>query len=201
MTANENLEHPTETSARRKFLRTAGFAVGGFGLLAAAAKPALAAGKAKPMMAGAKGDIGVLQGALALEHEGIAAYTIAGGSGLLTPDVLKIALVFLGHHKGHRDALADLIRKAGGAPVEPRTDAQYTAELNLGALKSQGDVVTLATRLEMGATNAYVGQIAALQDHGLARLFAQISTDEAVHWAILNNALGGAVPTPAFIFG
>ncbi len=201
MTTTENDAQPADTSARRKFLQTAGLAVGGFGMLAVASAPALAAGKAKPKMADAKGDVGVLQGALALEHEGIAAYTIAGGSGLLTPDVLKIALVFLGHHKGHRDALANLIRKAGGAPVEPKTDAQYTAELNLGALKTQGDVVILATKLEMGATNAYVGQIAALQDHGLAHLFAQISTDEAVHWAILNNALGNAAPTPAFIFG
>jgi rubrerythrin len=200
MTTNSIDERLGAAPPRRQFLRTAGLAVGGFGLLAAVGTPALAAVMHRP--AGqANSDVRVMQGALALEHEGIAAYTIAGGSGLLTPDVLKIALVFLGHHKGHRDALADLIRKAGGKPVEPKTDAQYTAELNFGALKSQGDVVTLATKLEMGATNAYVGQIAALQDHQLAHLFAQISTDEAVHWAILNNALGAAVPTPPLIFG
>ena len=91
--------------------------------------------------------------------------------------------------------------KTGATPVESKTDAEYTAELNLGSLKSQGDVVALATKLEMGATNAYVGQIAALQDHQLAHLFAQISTDEAVHWAILNNAGGGTIPAPAYIFG
>jgi hypothetical protein len=200
MSTNTIDERRDATPPRRQFLRTAGFAVGGLGLLTAVATPAFAAaGHAK--MGAAAGDVTVLQGALALEHEGIAAYTLAGGSGLLTPDVLKVALVFLGHHKGHRDALADLIRKAGGTPVEPKTDAEYTTELNLGALKSQGDVVALATKLEMGATNAYVGQIAALQDHQLAHLFAQISTDEAVHWAILNNALGGTVPTPSFIFG
>ena len=185
---------------RRQFLRTAGLAVGGAGLFAAVGTPALAARKKSPS-AHANGDVAVLQGALALEHEGIAAYTIAGGSGLLTPGVLKIALVFLGHHKGHRDALAELVRKAGGKPVEPKTDAQYIAELNLGALKTQADVVTLAAKLEMGATNAYVGQIAALQDHKLVHLFAQLSTDEAVHWAVLNNAMGAPVPTPPFIFG
>ena len=200
MTTNTMDEHRSATPPRRRFLQTAGFTLGGLGLLAAAGTPALGAGKSKPM-AHANGDVGVLQGALALEHEGIAAYTIAGGSGLLTPDVLKTALVFLGHHKGPRDALADLIRKAGGKPVEPKTNAEYTTELNLGALKSQADVVVLATKLEMGAANAYVGQVAALQDHQLAHLFAQISTDEAVHWAILNNALGAAVPTPPFIFG
>ena len=53
----------------------------------------------------------------------------------------------------------------------------------------------------MGAANAYVGQIAALRDHQLAHLFAQLSTDESVHWALLNNALGGTVPAAPFIFG
>ena len=200
MTTNSIDEGNVAASQRRQFLQTAGMAVGGFGLVAAVGTPALAAGKHKKM-SHASGDVGVLQGALALEHEGIAAYTIAGGSGLLTPDVLKVALVFLGHHKGHRDALAKLIRDAGGAPVEPKSDAQYTTELNLGALRSQGDVVALATKLEMGAANAYVGQVAALQDHSLAHLFAQLGADEAVHWAVLNNALGNAAPAPAFIFG
>ena len=200
MTTNNVDKRQGSAPPRRQFLQSAGLAAGGLGLLAAIGTPALAADK--PMTKGqVANDVGVMQGALALEHEGIAAYTIAGGSGLLTPEVLKIALVFLGHHKGHRDALAGLIRKAGGKPVEPKTDAVYTTELSLGSLKSQADVVTLATKLELGAANAYVGQIAALQDHQLAHLFAQISTDEAVHWAILNNALGAAVPTAPFIFG
>ena len=204
-------ENPALAPARRRFLSNAGLMVGGLGLAAVATGlPGVAAsrsrhaahkGHAAHAAHAGGGDVAVLQGALGLEHEGIAAYQIAGGSGLLTPDVLKVALVFLGHHKGHRDALANLIVKAGGKPVEPKTDAQYVAELNLGALKTQGDVVTLATRLELGAANAYVGQIAALQDHGLAHLFAQLSTDEAVHWAVLNNALGNAVPAAPFIFG
>ena len=41
--------------------------------------------------------------------------------------------------------------RLGAKPVESKTDAQYVAELNMGALKTQGDVVTLATRLELGA--------------------------------------------------
>lgn len=188
-------------SARRGFLRTAGVAVAGAGLVGIGGASAIAAPRARKVKAKGDGDVGVLQGALALEHEGIAAYMIAGASGLLTPDVLKVALVFLGHHQGHRDALANLIIKAGGKPVEPKSDAEYIAELELGALKSQGDVVTLATRLEQGAANAYVGQIAAIGDRSTAKLFAQLATDEAVHWAVLNGALGNAVPTPTFLFG
>jgi len=201
MTTTDLRTPSLEAPARRSFLSTAGLMTGGLGLAAVASAFPAAAAHHKTAAHKAGGDIDVLQGALALEHEGIAAYQIAGASGLLTPDVLKVALVFLGHHKGHRDALANLIRKAGGKPVEAKSDADYTMELNLGALKSQGDVVALATKLEMGAANAYVGQVAALQYHALAHLFAQLGTDEAVHWAVLNNALGAAVPTPAFIFG
>ena len=197
MTNTDLRTQSIEAPARRSFLSTAGLMTGGLGLAAVASAFPASAAHRRTAVHKAGGDIDVLQGALALEHEGIAAYQIAGASGLLTPDVLKVALVFL----GHRDALANLIRKAGGKPVEAKSDADYTMELNLGALKSQGDVVALATKLEMGAANAYVGQVAALQDHALAHLFAQLGTDEAVHWAVLNNALGAAVPTPAFIFG
>ncbi len=145
-------------------------------------------------------DVSVMQGALALEHEGIAAYRLAGASGLLQADTLKVALIFKGHHEQHRDALADLIRKAGGKPVEPKADADYVKELNLAALKSQADVVNLATKLELGATNAYAGQVAALHDPQLVHLFTQLSADEAVHWTTLNNAAGTPIPAKAFLF-
>jgi hypothetical protein len=188
-------------SGRRGFLRNAGLAVAGAGALAVTGLPALAASRRHGTAVPHNDDIAVLQGALALEHEGIAAYMLAGGTGLLTPDVLKIALTFLGHHKGHRDALADIIQKAGASPVQPKSDAEYTAELKLGDLKTQTDVIVFAAGLEKGAANAYVGQLAALTDHKLARLFAQLSTDEAVHWAVLDGALGHAVPAAPFLFG
>lgn len=142
-----------------------------------------------------------MQDALALEHEGIAAYRLAGGSGHPQPDTLKVAQLFKGHHEQHRDALTDFIRKAGGKPVEPKLDADYVKELNLGALKTQTDVILLATKLELGATNAYAGQVAALHDPQLIHLFAQLSADEAVHWTTLNNAAGTPIPTKAFLFG
>jgi hypothetical protein len=186
---------------RRIFLRGAGLAItaGSLGALAMAGTPALAAAKKKG--GGGGQDVGIMQGALALEHEGIAAYRLAGASGLLTPGTLKVALIFMGHHQQHRDSLASLITSAGGKPVEPKSDAQYTQELDLGTLKSEGDVVTLATRLELGATNAYAGQVAALQDRKLAHLFTQLATDEVVHWTTLNNALGVPIPAHAYLFG
>jgi rubrerythrin len=180
-----------ESAPRRSVLLGAGLFAGSLAL--AARTPAHAAATS--------GDVQVMQGALGLEHEGIAAYRLAGGSGLLKPDILKVATLFKGHHEQHRDALAKLIHTAGGKPVEPKRDADYVKELNLGALKTQTDVVLLATKLELGATNAYAGQVAALHDPQLARLFTQLSADEAVHWTTLNNAAGTPIPAKAFLFG
>lgn len=146
------------------------------------------------------GDLTVLQSALAFEHEGIAAYRLAGASGLLQPSTLSVALVFMGHHEQHRDALASLVHRAGGALVEPKTDADYVRELRLEELKTQGDVIALATRLEREAAKGYASQIAALKDRELAQLFGEISADEAVHWATLNNAAGVTIPAHALIF-
>jgi len=190
-------ERNSVQQGRRIFMSGAGLVLGSAALNAIAG-PAMA----KPARgADVSHDVDIMQGALAIEHEGIAAYQLAGASGLLKPATLKVALLFQSHHKQHRDALEALITKAGGKPVGPKTDAEYTKELNLGQLKSEGDVVKLATNLELGATNAYAGQVAALQDHALVHLFTQLSADEAVHWATLNNAAGTPLPAKAFIFG
>ena len=181
-----------EQERRRIFL---GFA--GLGIVAASTPAVAAAGKAKDDSR----DVSVMQVALALEHEGIAAYRLAGASGLLTPGTLKIANVFMGHHEQHRDSLASLIIKAGGKPVQPQSDEQYVKALNLGALKTEGDVVALATRLEQGAASAYVGQVRALHDPKLAQLFSNLAADEAVHWTTLNNAQGLEIRSKAYLFG
>ena len=186
-------------NGRRTFLARTGvvaLSVGASGLFV---QSALAAATVPSTMPAS--DVGVMQTALALEHEGIAAYRLAGKSGLLSPGTLKVALLFMGHHEAHRDSLAKLITRAGGKAVEPKTDIQYVAELKLGTLKSEGDVVALATTLERGAASAYIGQVTALHDPKLAKLFASISADEAIHWTTLNNAAGTPIPASAYVFG
>jgi len=181
---------------RRAFLQQAGalaLGAGAAGVLGA--RPAIAAAAPK-----FRSDIGVIQTALALEHEGIAAYRIAGKSGLLSKGTLQVATIFMGHHEAHRDSLAKLVMKAGAKPVEPKSEAQYVADLNLKSLKSEKDVVTLATSLEHGAASAYIGQINAIKDPKLANLFASISADEATHWATLSSAAGMPIPKAAYIF-
>lgn len=188
------LDQPRLVGGRREFLTRAGAASFGISALS------LLSGTAHAAAAAQSSDVGVIQTALALEHEGIAAYQIAGKSGLLSPGTLKLALIFLGHHQVHRDSLAKLVSEAGDKPVEPKTDAQYSSELKLGALKSERDVIALATKLERGAASAYIGQITALRDPKLARLFAEISADEAIHWTTLNNAAGAPIPASAYVF-
>jgi hypothetical protein len=145
-------------------------------------------------------DVGVIQTALELEHEGIAAYRIAGKSGLLSPPTLNVAMIFMGHHEAHRDSLAKLVREVGVNPAEPKSDADYIKGLDLNSLKSEKDVVTLATSLEHGAASAYIMQINAITDPKIANLFASISADEATHWATLNSAAGAPIPKAAYIF-
>ncbi|HEY4340425.1 MAG TPA: ferritin-like domain-containing protein [Steroidobacteraceae bacterium] len=192
-----NIDQRIAKAPRRIFLTGCGQLIAGMGLIAGSTAAVAAAPKSKD----ASNDVSVMQVAMALEHEGIAAYRLAGGSGLLKPGTLKLAQVFMGHHEQHRDSLAALISKAGGKPVQPQSDDQYVKALNLGALKTEGDVVSLATKLEQGAASAYVGQVAALRDPKLAQLFCSLAADEAVHWTTLNNAQGLEIRSKAYLFG
>jgi hypothetical protein len=148
----------------------------------------------------AEQDIGILNAAIALEHEGIAAYQIAATSGLLQQAVVEIGETFQGHHKGHRDILVKAVRNLGGEPAEEKSLEEYAADLNASSLKNQEDVLRLALKLERGAANAYLGLIPSLgaDYHQVA---AQMAGDEAFHAAILANALGEAIPKEALIFG
>lgn len=146
-------------------------------------------------------DIGILNAAIALEHEGIAAYTIAAGSGLLQPAVVQVGVTFRGHHQVHRDELIKAVRSLGGEPPAAKSDAEYAADLGVSKLKDQTDVLRLALQLERGATNAYLGLIPSLKVQNFHLLAARMAGDEAYHVAILANALGESIPPEGLIFG
>ncbi|HKQ14969.1 MAG TPA: ferritin-like domain-containing protein [Steroidobacteraceae bacterium] len=148
-------------------------------------------------------DSGILNIALALEHEAIAAYQIGAESGLLAKEVLPVAVLFQSHHKAHRDALADTVRKLGGTPVAEQAMDAYvkSSKLNVAAIKSQGDVLALAQRLELGAANAYLGVIPAFGDRDLAKIAGRLAADETMHYTALTQALGGKLPSGALSFG
>jgi rubrerythrin len=185
-----NIPSPSTLGAsRRNFM-------GRTGTLSAVAVAMLAGNSAMAAGMGAdlSKDVSILNVALGLEHEAINAYQLGAGSGLLQKSVLDIAVQFQGHHKVHRDILIATIQKLGGMPVaEMKLDA-YAKSLNAGALRNQTDVLDLATRLELGAINAYVGVIPALGNKDLAKVAGRLAADETMHFTILTNALGRPLP-------
>lgn len=187
-----------QDSERRNFLGR------GTGLLLSGAAVAMMAGNSSLALAAAgdpASDVGILNVALGLEHEAIAAYQLGAESGLLQKAVLDTAVLFQSHHKGHRDALIATIEKMGGKPVSAKSNGDYATALGAGGLKNQTDVLTLAARLELGATNAYLGVIPAFGSHDLAKVAGRLAADETMHWALLSNALGKPVPAGALSFG
>jgi len=195
MSSTNNLQNP-----RRNFLRqsTAVLSAGGLLALAGVATPAFAKKKAmKPVAQDAE----LLNAAIGLEHEGIAAYQISAESGLLSKDVLALGILFQGHHKQHRDELAKAVMRLGGKPVQAKSQGEYANDLKAETLKNEADILKLALRLERGATNAYLGLIPSLVSSELDVLVARLATDEAVHVAMLMPAVGEKLSDKAFFFG
>jgi rubrerythrin len=153
--------------------------------------------------AAGSGDVAILNVALGLEHEGIAAYQIGAESGLLKKPALDVAVLFQSHHKEHRDALIATIQKLGGKPVEalPQADYAKSAKLNVAAIKNDVDVLKLAQRLELGAVNAYLGVIPAFGNKDLAKVSGRLAADEAMHYTALSQALNDMLPAKALSFG
>ena len=176
----------------------AGLTLSGTAVALLAGRPALAARHAGGQSA--QKDAGVINTALSLEYEGINAYTLGAQSNLLEKPVLAIAVKFQDDHKIHRDRLLAVLKTLGATPVKEKSLAEYAEELEVNKLKTQADVLNFAAGLEKGAVNAYLGIIPSFSDHALAKLAGQLAADETVHFAILNQALGLALP-PAMSFG
>jgi len=185
-----------QVSNRRLFLGRNALMLSAGAVALLGGKEALAA--ASP--ADIKNDIGILNVAVGLEYEGINAYAIALKSGLLSEAHVKAATKFHDDHKQHNDALIATIRKLGGKPVEARTLDEYAKALKVDQLKNEDDVLDLAARLELGATNAYLGVITAFKDPALGKIAARLAADEASHFALLNFDLKRPF-SKAFAFG
>lgn len=191
------LESPNRRNALRA-VSLAGLSATGLALLAGC-QTSQAQGGDGAMTA--KQDVDTLNLALGLEHEAIGAYGIAGGSGLLQPAVLDTALLFKGHHEGHRDALAATITKMGGAPVEPKSTDYYMERIDADKLKSQADILALALKLEGIAANAYLSVIPKFANTDLSQVAGRIACDEVMHWTVLQTAMGHMIPKAPLTFG
>jgi rubrerythrin len=140
-------------------------------------------------------DVDVLNTALGLEYEAIAAYQLGAESGLLQKPVLDVAIAFQSDHTSHAELLASTIRKLGGQPVAPKPISAYPFRTD--RLKTQADVLRFAAELEKGAASAYLGAVPVFSNKELAKAAASILGAETMHWAVLRNALGESpVPGP-----
>jgi rubrerythrin len=177
--------------ARRAFLGRSGLLLSGAAVALLAGKDALAqkSGGSQPS------DVTILNTALAAELEAVAAYQVGAESGLLEKPVLALAAQFQGHHKEHADVLAQTVRKLGGKPAQAK--AKY--EFPVSGLKTQADVLRFAAGLEKGAVSAYLGAVPLFRERELAKAAASILGDEAMHWAVLRQALGENPVPSAFV--
>jgi rubrerythrin len=185
------LAMPTPIAARRLFLGRSGLVLSGAAVALLSGNEALA----KKAGGGTASDVQILNTALGAELEAIAAYQVGAESKLLQKPVLDLAVTFQGHHKEHADVLAKTIGKLGGKAVTAKAKYDFPVE----KLKTQADVLKFAAKLEQGAVSAYLGAVPLFGNRDLAKAAASILGDEAMHWAILRNALGEAPVPSAFM--
>lgn len=133
------------------------------------------------------GDLAILNVALGLEHQAIAAYDAGAASKLLTPDQLKLAVSFQADHKRHRDALIKYLRRFGGKPVDPESKYDF------GTITSATDIVKLAHRLEEGAAKAYLTHAYKLASSEILNAAVPILVDEVRHTTVFKQLLGLSV--------
>ena len=183
---------------RRSFLAQSG------GALLSASAIALLAGREgraadQPMQGKiAATDVDILNTMLGSEFEAVAAYQVGADSGLLQKPIRDLAVQFQGQHKAHSEFLGKTVKTLGGHPVEPKQAAAYNFPTD--KLKTQNDVLHFAAELEQGAATAYLSTVSQLRSRDLAKDAASILGDEAMHWAILRQALGEN-PVPVVYIG
>ena len=186
---------PTQLfQGRRRMLAASGAVLSASAVALLGGRDAMAAGR-KDRHGDTASDVRILNTALAAELEAIAAYQVGAESGLLTAAVKPLALEFQGHHKAHAQALAGTVKKLGGKPVEAKGRYEFPVE----KLKNQADVLQFAAALEKGAVSAYLGAVPVFGDRALAQVAASILGDEAMHWAVLRQALGEQPVPGAFV--
>lgn len=172
------------------------------GLFALGSLAVMSLGESMPAWAQAqsgstKDDIAILNVALGLEYQAIAAYQVGAESGLLQKPVLETAVKFQTHHKAHAQVLAGTVSKMGGSPVMTKKPGEYGFPTD--QLKTQADVLRFAAGLEKGATAAYLGVLPNFHNRELTKAAGSILGDEAMHWAILLSVLGEDPVPGAFV--
>jgi rubrerythrin len=188
------LNDPLFAAGRRAFIGKSGVLLSATAVALLAGRDGLAA-DAKGSSSAVGDDVRILNTALGAEHQAIAAYQVGAESKLLEKSVLALAVQFQGHHKEHVDILAKTIAQLGGKPVAALAKYNFPTD----KLKTQADVLRFAAGLEQGAVSAYLGAVPIFHNRDLSKAAASILGDEAMHWAVLRQALGDAPVPAAFV--
>jgi len=171
----DETENSKQQVSRRQMLKAGGISVAAGAL--ASALPAVAEVRYA-------GDLAILNVALGLEHQAIAAYDAGAKSKLLSADQLKIAVSFQTDHKRHRDTLTRYIKRFGGTPVAPKTSYDF------GTITSATDIIKLAQSLEAGAEGAYLANAGKLENREILDAAVPILEDEVRHNTVFEQLLG-----------
>lgn len=137
-----------------------------------------------PAQAADDSDINSIQLAITVESTLIKAYQEASASNVLTPKGKEALNGFLKDHFAHRDALINVVKSAGAAPVEPNVKIKFPA-----SVKTEVDVLKILQNLERIAANSFLGTVGDLKNSALIQLVASILGVETTHVAILGMAL------------
>lgn len=135
-------------------------------------------------------DLEILNKALGAEQFAIAAYELALNTNLLSEAVMEVARTFQQHHGQHAHKIKDAILTFGGEPARALPHEAYIQKLQAENLTNENELIHYALKLEKGAAITYLNAVPEFENKKLAQAAASILGDEAMHWAVLRNALG-----------
>ena len=158
------------------------------GLMALGSLAAVSLGQSMPAWAqsqsgSVKDDVNILNVALGLEYQAIAAYQVGAESGLLQKPVLATAVKFQGHHKAHAAVLAGTVSKLGGTPV---------MEKKVAGVQLPGQPAQDAGRRAAFCRRAGEGRRFSVSGRDAEFLHARPDQGRRQHSGRRDNALGGA---------
>ena len=166
--------------ARRQFLsQSTSLTLSAAAIGALAGVPRLARAEGDPAK-----DTAILNVALGLEHEAINAYQLGAKRPAAKARARRGGAVPVAP-QGPSRRVDRHHPEMGGKPVAEKSLDDYAKALNAASLKNQADVLTLAAKLELGATNAYLGVIPAFKESKLGKVAARLAADETMHWTAL----------------
>jgi rubrerythrin len=180
----------TIISPQRRQLLKLGLFTGASGALAIAAGIGSKA-DAQSSRQNRRGDVTILNGAIALEQKAINTYVAAAENKLLpTKAFLDVAVQFAGDHTNHRDRLKQIVsREFRATPAS--TENLGTFPIPQKVLKGgEAEVLRYALTLEMIAAKAYLDNVTTKLTTDAAKdVAATIMPVESMHAAVFRTVL------------